>query len=447
MTEQAKLFHESWYRIADQRICLRPNVVVRRQMLRGEKWYVVQNPLSNQFYRLNPGAYDFVSRLSANRSIEEVWKESQARDPDNAPGQGDIIELLAQLYHANLLHYNLPPNSEKLFDRYKKKKQRILKANLKSIMFFRIPLFDPDALLQRLLRFIRLLISPLGAVVWCLVVVVGVKVAIDNFAELRVQSQGIMAPANLLFLYLGLVIVKTLHEFGHAFAVRRFGGEVHTMGVMFLIFSPLPYMDASSAWTFRNKWQRVFVGAAGMIFEVFVAACAIFIWAYTGPGVVHSLAYNMVFVASVSTVLFNINPLLRFDGYYILSDLLDMPNLHQHSAQHLKYLVESHAFGCKNCETPATTRREEIWFTTFGILSGVYRIFVFSMILLFVADRFLLAGMIMAVAGMLNATPDADDVQIDSQITNICRCGTFQRVREGVHLAKEITLKSKGEMA
>ena len=397
MTEQAKLFHESWYRIADQRICLRPNVVVRRQMLRGEKWYVVQNPLSNQFYRLNPGAYDFVSRLSANRSIEEVWKESQARDPDNAPGQGDIIELLAQLYHANLLHYNLPPNSEKLFDRYKKKKQRILKANLKSIMFFRIPLFDPDALLQRLLRFIRLLISPLGAVVWCLVVVVGVKVAIDNFAELRVQSQGIMAPANLLFLYLGLVIVKTLHEFGHAFAVRRFGGEVHTMGVMFLIFSPLPYMDASSAWTFRNKWQRVFVGAAGMIFEVFVAACAIFIWAYTGPGVVHSLSYNMVFVASVSTVLFNINPLLRFDGYYILSDLLDMPNLHQHSAQHLKYLVESHAFGCKNCETPATTRREEIWFTTFGILSGVYRIFVFSMILLFVADRFLLAGMIMAV--------------------------------------------------
>ena len=365
--------------------------------MRGEKWYVVQNPLSNQFYRLNPGTYEFVSRLSASRTVEEVWKEAQDRDPENAPGQGDIIELLAQLYHANLLHYNLPPNSEKLFERYKEKKQRILKANLKSIMFFRIPLFDPDALLQRLLPLIRRLISPFGAVVWCLVVMAGMKVAIENFPELRVQSQGIMAPSNLLFLYIGLVIVKTLHEFGHAFAVRRFGGEVHTMGVMFLIFSPLPYMDASSAWTFRNKWQRVFVGAAGMIFEVFVAACAIFVWVYTGPGVVHSLAYNMVFVASVSTVLFNINPLLRFDGYYILSDLLDLPNLHQHSARHLKYLVEHHAFGCKNCETPATTRREEVLFTTFGILSGIYRSFVFSMILLFVADQFLLAGMIMAV--------------------------------------------------
>ncbi|MFT5376310.1 MAG: putative peptide zinc metalloprotease protein, partial [Candidatus Latescibacterota bacterium] len=360
-------------------------------------WDVVQNPLSNQFYRLNPGTYDFVARLSSSRTVEEVWKETQDRDPDNAPGQGDVIELLAQLYHANLLHYNLPPNSEKLFERYKQKKQRILKAGLKSIMFFRIPLFDPDALLQRLMPVIRLLISPLGAVLWCIVVVVGAKIAIDNFGELRVQSQGIMAPSNLLFLYLGLVIVKTLHEFGHAFAVRRFGGEVHIMGVMFLIFSPLPYMDATAAWSFRNKWQRVFVGAAGMVFEVFVAACALFVWANTGSGVVHSLAYNMVFVASVTTVLFNINPLLRFDGYYILSDLLDLPNLHQHSAQHLKYLVEHHAFGSKSAETTAVTRREEIWFTAFGILSGIYRIFVFSAILLFVADQFLLAGMIMAL--------------------------------------------------
>ena len=397
MTDQANLFHESWYRVADQRISLRPNVVIRRQVLRGETWHVVQNPLSNQFYRLRPATYDFVSRLSSSRTIEEVWQETQGRDPENAPGQGDVVELLAQLYHANLLHYNLPPNSEKLFERYKEKKQRILKANLKSIMFFRVPLFDPDAMLQRLAGFIRLLISPVAAVVWCGVVAVGVKVAIDNFAELQVASEGIMAPSNLVFLYLGLVIVKTLHEFGHAFAVRRFGGEVHTMGIMFLIFSPLPYMDASAAWAFRNKWQRVFVGAAGMIFEVFVAACVIVIWANTGPGVIHSLAYNMVFVASVTTVLFNINPLLRFDGYYILSDLMDMPNLHQHSSRHLRYLVEHHAFGCRNVETPATTRREEIWFTTFGILSGIYRIFVFSVILLFVADRFLLAGMIMAV--------------------------------------------------
>jgi putative peptide zinc metalloprotease protein len=396
MAETGKLFHESWYRIANQRICLRPSIHMQRQMFRGSRWYVLRDPFSNQFYRLSPGAYGFVSRLNPNRTVEEVWSEVVDREPDEAPGQGDIIELLAQLYHANLLHYSLPPDSAKLFERYQKKKQRILQANLKSIMFFRVPLFDPNDFLQRLFPVIRVLMGPLGAIVWAVAVVGAIKVAIDHAGELWEQSQSVLAPDNLFLLYVGIVVIKTLHEFGHAFAVRRFGGEVHTMGVMFLIFSPLPYMDATASWFFRNKWHRVLVGAAGMIVEVFVAALALFIWAGTGPGIIHTLAYNMVFVASVSTVLFNINPLLRFDGYYILSDFLDMPNLHQHAFQHLKYLVEHHAFGCPNAETPATSRQDEIWFTGFGILSGIYRIVVFSTILLFVADQFLLAGLIMA---------------------------------------------------
>ena len=396
MAETGKLFHESWYRIANQRICLRPSVRVQRQMFRGSRWYVLSDPFSNQFYRLPPGAYGFVSRLNPKRTVEEVWNEVVDREPTQAPGQGDIIELLAQLYHANLLHYSLPPDSTKLFERYKKKKQKILQANLKSIMFFRIPLFDPNMILQRLLPLIRVMMGPIGGITWLVVVLWAIKIAFDHAGELWEQSQSILAPGNLFLLYVGVVVIKVLHEFGHAFAVRRFGGEVHTMGVMFLIFSPLPYMDASASWFFRSKWQRVLVGAAGMIVEVFVAACALFVWANTGPGIVHTLSYNMVFVASVSTVLFNINPLLRFDGYYMLSDFLDMPNLHQHAGQHLKYLVEHHAFGYQNAETPATSKREEVWFTAFGILSGLYRIFVFSMIFLFVADQFLLAGLIMA---------------------------------------------------
>jgi len=396
MAEQGKLFHESWYRIANQRICLRSSVCVQRQIFRGSKWYVLRDPFSNQYYRLSPEAYAFVSRLHSRRTVEEVWNEAVEREPEVAPGQGDIIELLAQLYHANLLHYSLPPDSAKLFERYRKKKQRILKANLKSIMFFRIPLFDPNGILQRMLPIIHVLIGPLGLAIWLVAIVGAIKITLDQAEGLWEQSQSILAPGNLFLLYLGVVVIKALHEFGHAFAVRRFGGEVHTMGVMFLIFSPLPYMDATAAWSFRSKWQRVFVGAAGMIVEVFVAACALFVWAGTGPGIVHALAYNMVFVASVSTVLFNINPLLRFDGYYILSDLLDMPNLHQHAAKHLKYLVEHHAFGCRNAETPATSRWDEVWFTGFGMLSGAYRVFVFSMIFLFVADQFLLAGLIMA---------------------------------------------------
>ncbi|MBN1696806.1 MAG: hypothetical protein JW881_04775 [Spirochaetales bacterium] len=395
--EESKLFHESWYRIAGQRISLRSCIKVNRQLYRGSRWYVLQDPFSNQFYRIRPSAYNFISRLSLNRTVEEVWKEVIAENPDDAPGQEDVINLLAQLYHANLLHYSLPADSEKLFERYKKQQQKVTQATLSNIMFFRIPLFDPDNILKRILPVLRAIISPVGLIIWAVVIGMGIKVAIENIRELGVQSQGILAPANIPLLYLSFIFIKALHEFGHAFAVRRYGGEVHTMGIMFLIFNPIPYMDATAAWSFRNKWKRVLVGAAGMIFELFIAAIAAIIWSNTGPGVLHSLTYNIIFVASVSTILFNINPLLRFDGYYILSDLLDIPNLHTQATRHLRHLVERYAFGYKKSTTPVSSMKEAVLITIFGILSGIYRIVVFTTILLFVADRFLLLGIIMAV--------------------------------------------------
>jgi putative peptide zinc metalloprotease protein len=396
MIEESKIFHESWYRIANERICLRASVQIRRQRFRGSLWFVLYDPFNNEFFRLKPEAYRFVARLNLSQTVEEVWKEVMAQYPDDAPGQEDVIQLLAQLYYANLLHYDLPADSAKLFERYKERKQKIRRATLMSIMFFRVPLFDPDNLLKRLAPLARVAMSPFGAVVWIGAIVGALKVLIDHWAQVGVQTQAILAPANLPLLYLALILIKTLHEFGHAFAVRRFGGEVHTMGIMFLIFNPLPYMDATSAWTFRSKWKRVFVGAAGMITEVFVAACAVFVWANTGPGVINSLAYNMMFIASVSTVLFNINPLLRFDGYYILSDLLDIPNLHTQSSQHLRHLVERYAFGYKKSRSPAVNFSESFWLTVFGILSGLYKLVVFTTILLVVADRFLLLGILMA---------------------------------------------------
>jgi putative peptide zinc metalloprotease protein len=397
MIEESRIFHESWYRIANERICLRASVQIRRQRFRGSLWYVLYDPFNNEFFRLKPSAYRFVARLNLGQTVDEVWKDLMSQNPDDAPGQEDVIQLLAQLYHANLLHYDLPADSTKLFERYKERKQKIRRATLMSIMFFRIPLIDPDNLLKRLLPLAKIVMSPFGAVVWIGVIVGAIKVLIDNWAQVGIQTQAILAPANLPLLYLALILIKTLHEFGHAFAVRRFGGEVHTMGIMFLIFNPLPYMDATAAWAFRSKWKRVFVGSAGMITEVFVAACAVFIWANTGPGVINALAYNMMFIASVSTVLFNINPLLRFDGYYILSDLLDIPNLHTQSSQHLRHLVERYAFGYKKSQSPAASVSEGFWLTVFGILSGLYKLVVFTTILLFVADRFLLLGILMAL--------------------------------------------------
>jgi putative peptide zinc metalloprotease protein len=402
MAENSSTFSESWYRIANQRISLRSSVKVRRQNFRGQRWFVLENPFSNQYFRLRPAAYEFVARLRPDRTVEQVWKECLERFPDDAPGQEAVIQLLSQLYQSGLLQYDLAEDTAQLFRRYERTRQRETRSRLLNIMFMRFPLLDPDQFLIRTLPVIGKLISPVGGMIWLAVVLSALKIVVDHFPALRDQSQGILAPSNLFLLYTGMVLIKTCHEFGHAYFCRRYGGEVHVMGIMLMIFTPIPYVDATSSWGFRSRRQRILVGAAGMIVELFIAALATFVWVNTGQGTLHSLAYNMMFVASVSTLVFNLNPLLRFDGYYILSDWLEIPNLQQRANQQLKFLAERHLFGLKNAESPANSRTEAGWLTGFGILSGIYRVIVFGGILLFVADRFLLLGIVMAIVCLIS---------------------------------------------
>lgn len=397
MAASTSTFSESWHRIASQRPCLRPDVKVRRQNFRGERWFVLENPFTNDFFRLRPAAYEFIARLHPQRTVEEVWRECLEKFPDEAPGQEAVLQLLAQLYLANLLKYDGAADTAAMFERQRKRQQREWRSRLLNIMFLRIPLLDPDRFLVRALPVVGKFISLIGTILWFVVVAAGLKVVTDNWDAARAQSQGLLAPGNLPLFYLGLILIKTVHEFGHAFFCRKFGGEVHALGVMLMIFTPMPYVDATSSWGFRSRWKRVLVGAAGMIVELFFAALCAFVWVNTGQGTIHSLAFNMMVIASVSTLVFNANPLLRFDGYYILSDLLEIPNLSQRANKHLRHLAERWLFGVKKSESPARSRREASWLTVFGIASGIYRVIVFGGILLIVADHFFLIGILMAV--------------------------------------------------
>ena len=200
-------------------------------------------------------------------------------------------------------------------------------------------------------------------------------------------------PGNLVFLYLSFIAIKIVHEFSHAFACKRFGrlsgtgGEVHKMGVMFLVLFPLPYVDASSAWAFRNKWHRAIVGMAGCLAELAAASVAAMVWANTSTGTAHIIAYNVIFVASVSTVLFNGNPLLRFDAYYVLTDLIEIPNLAQRCRQYSSYLVRRYAWGLKRLWNPAYTTGERLWFVFYGTLRPSIGSTSRSRILLFLNGR------------------------------------------------------------
>ena len=273
MAEAPATFSESWYRIANQKLSLRPGVNARRQVFRGERWVVLDNAFNNQFFRLRPEAWEFVGRLRPDRTVDQVWQECVRKFPDTAPGQETVVQLLGQLYQANLLLYDQAADTSNLFERLRKTRQRESQMRWMNIMFARFPLFDPDRLLNVAMPYLRWLISPFGTVLWLLVVGWALKLAADHAGELSAQTEAALSPANLPLLYLGLVLIKTLHEFGHAAVCKRFGGEVHIMGVMLMVFTPVPYMDATSAWGFRNRWHRLLVGAAGMVVEIFVRKC------------------------------------------------------------------------------------------------------------------------------------------------------------------------------
>ncbi len=399
----AGTFSEHWHRVANRRIALRPAVQIRKQYFRGEKWFLVLDPLNNQFFRINTGAHDFLCRLHRRATVQQVWEKCLARDPDGAPGQQEVIQVLAQLHQANLLFGDIPPEPGALFERQQRRRRREVRGLL-NFMSLRIATVDPDRFLQRALPAVRWLFSPLGALLWLGIVGAGVKVAVDHAAALREQSEAALAPGNLPLLYLGLVIIKALHELGHAFACRYFGGEVHRMGVMLLYFNPVPFVDATASWAFASKWQRILVASAGMIVEFFVAALAIFVWANTGDGALHSVAYNMIFIASVTTLLFNANPLMRYDGYYIFSDLLEMPNLASRAQLMLQHLAERYLFGMRGTESPAESRGEAVLLTLYGAASWIYRIIVFFSIALWVSGRWLIVGMLLALGSIFSFT-------------------------------------------
>ncbi len=397
-------FSESWYRVAELRPKLRSTVQIHRQHYRGRMWHVLQDPASNQFFRLNEAAYRFVALLDGKHTVAEVWRICQEQLGDGAPTQGEAIQLLGQLYTSNLLQAELPPDAEGLFKRYQKRVRREVQGVMMNLLFIRIPLIDPDNFLDRWVGAISWLFTWFGMLLWLGLTGTGLYFVINNWSDLYNRADAVLNVDNLPFLYLAFIIIKVCHEFGHAFMCKTFGrrtgtgGEVHTMGIMFLVFTPMPYVDASSAWAFRSRRQRILVGMGGMLIELGLAAIAAIIWANVSPGGLRTICYNAMFIASVSTLLFNANPLLRYDGYYILSDILEIPNLAQRSKQYIYYIVRKYVWGVRQARCPAHTGGEKGWFVFYGIASTVYRVFICVRILLFIADKLFLLGAVLAIA-------------------------------------------------
>ncbi|MBF0420792.1 MAG: hypothetical protein HQL78_11585 [Magnetococcales bacterium] len=266
------------------------------------------------------------------------------------------------------------------------------------MFFLKIPLWDPNRWLNRHQATIEkawgwpLWLLAAGIVVWG-----GIEVALGGL-RLVAQAKDILQLNNLLLLYVAIFLSHILHEMAHATTCKHFGGDVRTMGVMLLLLTPLPYVDLSSGWTFRNRWHRALVDAAGMLMDLVLGSLATIVWAYTPPGTANELAYNLIFAIGVHTIIFNINPLMRFDGYYILSDLIEIPNLHEQAKKAFMGVWNRHVLKKMDDKEEGGSFKQRVLLVAFFMGSNCYRVLVMFGIILFVSDQYFGVGLVVAIA-------------------------------------------------
>jgi putative peptide zinc metalloprotease protein len=403
----ASLFSPVWYRVADQHPHLRAEVRVQRQRVRGERWYLLVNTAEGRQFRVNAKGYEFIGRCDGERTVEVVWNALVEQLRDDAPTQDEVVQLLNELDAQGLIAHENAPEAKAMVRRRDQRKKGVLQGFVNPFAL-RVPVGDPSPWLERLHRVPGLVFNPVAFWLWLLAAVAAALAAASHWPQLTSHASEYMStPRYLALAWVVFPLLKALHEVGHALAVRRWGGEVHDAGFSLFVLVPAPYVDATAAAAFTERRKRLVVGAAGMMVELAVAAVALIVWLNVQPGFARDLAFVTMFIASVSTVVFNGNPLLRFDGYYILCDAFDLPNLDSRSKAWWSQAA-SRSLGGATASPLQVATGELKWLVAYAPLSIAYRVLIAWLLVVWLgAHSTLLAFIAAIVLGSLLMKPAA----------------------------------------
>lgn len=389
-----------WYRISAARPRLRRDVRVIRHLYLGQPWYVLSDRTGTKVHRLTPAAQEIAGRLDGQRSVEEIWQTVSDQLGQDAPTQDEIVRLLSQLHQSDLLDNAETPLLADLLERRDKDRNQIWKKLLLNPLSVTLPLVDPD----RFLRGLAALMGMVPRTFWWLAglaVMAGALALLPlHWAGLRERGlEGFLDLENLGLIALIYPAVKACHEIGHGIAVRARGGEVHEMGLMFIAFYPIPYVEASASLVFASKWDRAAVAAAGVIVELVIAGLAFFLWIGAEPGILRTILFNTMVISGLSTLAINGNPLLKFDGYHVLCDVIEIPNMAKRGNDWWGEMARVHLLGTgERARTRMqVTGWERLWFIFYPPAAFAYRISISLTIALFVATSYRLVGVLLAI--------------------------------------------------
>lgn len=359
---------------------LRVDLVIRRQLFKYEDYYVVKDPLSLTYFRLQPEEAYIVGLMDGRRKMREIYAAYLEHYPNSERSLEDIATFVNHLGTSGLLSIN----ARSFIDTARKAKARpnhwlmVWGKVVSGVLFFKVPLLDPSPWLGKVVHAVRFFWSR-WFVALSLLFIAGTLVRLGiNKDEFANPGINFFSASNLALVWVTIIFIKSMHEFGHATTCRRFGGEVHEMGFCLMCFTPCGYVDASDAWMMRHKRHKLYTTIAGVFVELNLAAIAAHLWLLFPDGIARNLAFNAMLVASINTLLFNANPLMRFDGYYVVCDLLEIPNLRAKAIAYCSYHLQRFLLGYRNAQQEAlmsSDTRGSV-FVIYAIFAYLYMIFI-----------------------------------------------------------------------
>ncbi len=369
----------------------RPDLAARRQHYQGRSYWVVKDPVGLQYFRFQEEEFAILNMLDGEISLDEIKDRFEADFPPQKITLEELQQFLGMLHRNGLVIADVGGQGRQLHKRRGEKKRQELFQTVSNILCIRFKGFDPERVLNWLYPYVRWFFSPATAtacVLFALSALTLVFVEFDRFRAKLPEFHQFFNLHNGFWLMVVLCVTKVMHEFGHGLSCKHFRGECHEMGVMILVLTPCLYCNVSDSWMLPNKWHRAFIGAAGMYVELLLASICTYLWWFSYPGLVNRICLDVMFVSSVSTVIFNANPLLRYDGYYILADITEIPNLRQKATTILSSKLGEWCLGMDPTEDPFLPQRNQIFFALYSVAAAAYRWFVALAICFFLYKLF-----------------------------------------------------------
>ncbi|MGC6550478.1 MAG: site-2 protease family protein [Rubripirellula sp.] len=365
---------------------LRPDLEVHPQRSRKRCTWVIKDPLAMRYFQFKEDEYAVMQLLDGALDIAALKNKFEAMFVPRRISIQQLQSFITNLHRNNLLLSNGNNQADEILVRYNRNRRQFWLSMLTNPLAIRLRGFNPQYLLDRIFSKRHPFTSPVSLAFSLVLIFAALWLLLINqeqLADRLPQMSAFLSPTNLLWLSVALAITKILHELGHAIACKHFGAECHEMGIMLLVFTPCLYCNVSDSWKLSNRWQRIAIAAAGIYVEFLLAAIATLIWWFTQPGLLHSLSLNIMVVCSIGTIFLNGNPLLRYDGYYILSDLIDVPNLWQQSMSEGGRFITRCFAGFDPGNPFKLDNNSNLGLLTFAILSATYRIILIATIIYF----------------------------------------------------------------